>query len=102
MWLIGSWARILHFSLDAGGRYLVSFKYSNLDSTQSETFTITVDFDTVAEYSTLVSGDWDVFLWSGPLAVLDLELGEHELTVTVVGSDPSGIELDVVILELVQ
>lgn len=96
-------SRTLAFELSGSARYAISVRYSNDNFGPLETVTLSLDGDTVGQFTPQDTGDfgagWNVFASSGPIGVVTLQPGAHQLVVAVSGGDGFGVEIDGVTLD---
>lgn len=90
----------LTFHSSTAGCYWLEVRYSNDNFGPLEEVEAWVDGAFLGRFTAQDTGDWgdgwNTFLWSGPLGVLNLQPGAHEITLTVSGGDGNGVEIDVV------
>lgn len=102
VWLHAGESRILPFNLEGTGLYEVAVRYSNDNFGPLETVEVSIDGASVGQFEAQDTGDggsgWNVFEWSGPIGLKIISPGSHEVTVSVMGGDGYGVEIDVVSL----
>lgn len=97
-------SRTLSFNLDGTALYECVLRYSN--DGDPDNITVTIDGNVIGQFSTqntrpeggVPGSGWNVFASSGPLGQQIILPGSHQLTISVTGSDPFGVELDLAVL----
>lgn len=106
VWFHDGESRFLSFALADGGRYVVRVRYSNDNAGPLETIAVQVDGESAGEFSAEDTGDfgigWNIFRWGGLSGSIELSPGTHEVKISVLGGDGSGVEIDLVSLEILR
>jgi len=96
-------SRTIAFDVTNSTRFDVIVRYSNDNFGPLETIEVFVDAISVGSFEAQDTGDfglgWDTFASSDPLGPVFLDVGGHDVTVSVSGGDGFGVEVDVVMLK---
>jgi hypothetical protein len=93
-------SRTLPFNLDGTALYEFELRYSN--DGDPENVNVSIDGNAFGQFSTqntrpaggVPGTGWNVFASSGPLGAQTILPGSHQLTISVTGNDPFGVEID--------
>jgi hypothetical protein len=103
VWLHEGESRTLPFSLNPSAPYTVSVRYSNDNFGPLETVEVSFNGESLGQFTAEDTGDWgdgwDVFRSSGPIGVVEVIPGSHEIVISVSGGDGEGVEIDTVYLD---
>ena len=96
----------LSFDSQVQGEYFVTVRYSNDNSGPLEQVTVSVDGIEVGSFDAQDTGDfgagWNTFAASPSFGPLTLEVGLHEVVISVSGGDGFGVEIDQLTLPFVR
>jgi hypothetical protein len=98
--LLAGEARTLSFNLDGTALYECALRYSNDGA--PDNISVSIDGNVVGQFSTQntrpAGGEpgsgWNMFLLSGPVESRIISPGSHQITISVTGDDPFGVEID--------
>lgn len=103
VWLKSGQVLTLPFTLTISSNFSVRMRYSNDNFGSLEDVSVALDGQNVGQFQAQDTGDggfgWNNFLVSEPIGTVDLQTGNHTLTVTVTNGDGNGVEIDFVELE---
>ena len=95
--------RTLSFVLDTTANYQIFIRYSNDNNNLGplDNLRLAIDGTLIGSFMAMDTGDngdgWNIFLTT-PNVSVPLELGAHNITITVAGGDGGGVEIDQVSL----
>ena len=100
VWLHVNETRTITFTPCSGGNFRFKIRYSNDNFGPLETLTLSLNGNVMGQFVSEDTGDWNNFFDSPILGNVSLQPNtSYTITITVLGGDPYGIEIDCVLLE---
>lgn len=90
--------RVVNLNVAVAGSFSISVRYSN--DGLPDVVQILVDDKEAGQFTSQPTGSggfgWDMFAWADKVAVISLNAGTHQISLTDINGDIFGIEIDVV------